>query len=529
MVINSSRMIALLVLALFGVGATLAPAAAPEVTAPAAMESAGESAPAPSVPLELDLNAAQRIALERNPSLIAASARVEQARARVRQARSRYLPELNAEYAAARTRLSANTVREAKDQALGSPVSSALTGGVSQVIFNPEFSGGVAGLGFSTVASLYSGLEARGRVDETVESYSASITATYVIFDGFSRHFANAMARFGRRESEAGRREAVRLVLDAVAQSFYGVQLAREDLAIARADEAFNERLLQEARARRERGTGSKSDVLNFEVALRAAQSARIQAEGEEQVARVALAALMGLPAARLGDEIAIAPLPEAPDEILAPPDVDVLLGRAMAARPDVRQSEFQLARARAQLGERRSVYYPRVNAFASQEAQTADNSRFERDDFAGTVGINVTYNLFAGGRNRAVVAEARRLLDEAEYLHEDTRLEAARDVRQRGIELRTAQETLALQRATTEYVDENRELVEKEYRAGQGSLTRLNQAQRDLVAARARLALARVAVYSARHALETATGETISRFEGYIPSGEVAVTPADD
>lgn len=503
-------------------------AEAPAALAPEAetdVNPKGETSPdAPTeetiVPLVLDLRAAQQIALEKNPNLFAAAARVDQARARVRQARSLYFPQLDAAFSAAHTHLPANTVRAAKAQALRAPLISSLGGSASQILFESG-QGGVEGALFTSLAGFYSGLRARDSFNENVESYQASLTASYILFDGFSRRFTNAMARFGREESEAAHREAARLILDAVAQSYYGVQLARENAGIARADESFNERLLKEARLRKERGTGSKSDVLNFEVALRAAQSARIQAEGQERVARVSMAALMGLPDARLADEIALAPLPNEVPEDLQLPDVEAQIAAAMATRPDVQQGEFQVSRIEAQLGVRRSAYYPKVRTFASQNANATDNSRFEQDDFGSTVGVNVTYGLFAGGRNRATVAEARHQLEEAEYLLESLRLGAAQDIRQRGIDLQTAQEALALQRTTAEFVHTNRDLVEKEYEAGQGSLARLNQAQRDLVAAEARLALARVALYSAWHGLQTATGETISSFEGYIPGGE--------
>ncbi len=475
------------------------------------------------VPLLLDLRAAQQLALEKNPSLFAAAARVDQARARVRQARSLYFPQLDAALSATHTNLPSNTVNAAKDQALFAPLTSSLRASIPQALFDTSQGGGVEGALFSSLAGLYSGLQARGGFDESVENYQASITASFILFDGFSRRFTNAMARFGREESEAAHREAVRLVLDAIAQSYYGVQLARENAAIARADESFNERLLKEARLRKERGTGSKSDVLNFEVALRAAQSARIQAEGQEQVARVALAALMGLPEAKLGEEITLSPLPDEVPDDLQLPNVEEKIGAAMTLRPDLQQGEFQVARIEAQLGERRSAYYPQVRTFASQSASAADNARFEQGDFGATVGLNVSYGLFAGGRNRATVAEARHQLEEAEYLLEALRLGAAQDIRQSSIILQTAQEALALQRTTAEYVHTNRDLVEKEYEAGQGSLARLNQAQRDLVEAEARLALARVALYSAWHELQTATGETISAFEGYIPGGEAA------
>lgn len=503
------------------------PAESPESVEVQPVESAEETMNEPDVetaidvPLVLDLRAAQQIALEKNPNLFAAAARVDQARARVRQARSLYFPKLDAEFSAAHTHLPSNTVNAAKDQALFSPLTSSLRASIPQALFDTGQSGGIEGALFSSLAGFYSGLQSRGSIEESVESYQASLTASYILFDGFSRRFTNAMARFGREESEAAHREAARLLLDAVAQSYYGVQLAREGVAIARADESFNERLLKEARLRKERGTGSKSDVLNFEVALRAAQFSRIRSEGQERVARVALAALMGLSEARLGDEITLAPLPDEAPEDLQLPDVEAQISVAMSLRPDVQQGEFQVSRIEAQLGERRSTYYPQVRTFASQNAKASDNGRFEQDDFGATVGVNVTYGLFAGGRNRASVAEARHQLEEAEYLLEALRLGAAQDIRESGIDLQTAQESLALQRTTAEFVNTNRDLVEKEYEAGQGSLARLNQAQRDLVEAEARLALARVALYSAWHALQTATGETISPFEGCIPSGD--------
>jgi outer membrane protein TolC len=482
----------------------------------------GESHEPVPVPLSLSLEDAQRIALENNPSLMAAAARVRQARARVKQARSLYFPQIDASYVASHTHLSNNTVRAAKDQALNAPVGAAIGQAVPQAIVSGFPVGSLQAIGQSTLAGLYSGWQARIGFDEEVEQYSATLQASLIIFDGFSRHHTNAMARFGRRETEAARREVYRLILDAVAQSYYGVQLARENVAIAEADEAFNERLLKEARLRRERGTGSKSDVLNFEVLVRAAKSSRIRAESERDVARVALAALMGLPEARLGKEVVIAPLPDETAQELSVPDIDEHIDAANVARPDLQQSEWIVARLRAQLGQRKSVYYPQVNAFASQDAQRAENGRIEEDDFSHTVGLSLSYSLFAGGRNRANVAEARHQLEEAQFILEETRLAVASDVRQGGINLRAAQDTLVLQRTTAEYVNTNRDLVEKEYRAGQGTLARLNQAQRDLIAAEARLALARVAVYSAGHSLRTVTGETISRFEGYIDGGDV-------
>ena len=79
---------------------------------------------------------------------------------------------------------------------------------------------------------------------------------------------------------------------------------------------------------------------------------------------------------------------------------------------------------------------------------------------------------------------------------------------------LRSAKDQLLLQRENAELVRRNRDLVEKEYATGQTSLVRLNEAQRNLIQARGRLALARVSLRQARQGLKAATGEILAPFE---------------
>jgi outer membrane protein TolC len=76
-----------------------------------------------------------------------------------------------------------------------------------------------------------------------------------------------------------------------------------------------------------------------------------------------------------------------------------------------------------------------------------------------------------------------------------------------------SAQEQLKLQRETAEYVRKNRDLVEQEYKAGQASLVRLNEAQKDLVAAEGRLASARVSLFLAWFQLRTVTAESLKEY----------------
>lgn len=475
-----------------------------EAAAPLIAEAANATQPGTPIPALLDLVTAQQIALAQNPNLAAAAARIEQAKARVRQARSLYFPQLEANYNASRTELSDATLHGIRDPLRASILQSAASAGIGLV------AGAPVSMLLGSGLNIFGTLQALDSIEDHAESFRADITASYLIFDGFSRRFTNAVARFGQEEIEAAYAETQRLLLDAVAQAYYGVQLARENIAIARTDEDFNARLLKDAQARRRVGAGSLSDELNFEVRQRAATFARIAAERDYAIARIALAALLGLPDAALPETTEFAPLHEEHEEDLAPPDEESLLANALNHRPDLARARAGQDRAQAAIGQRRAAYYPRVSAFASENAARTDNSAFESDDFAATIGLGVSYTISAGGRNRAAVAEAKAAKNEADALAASIELDIAREVRQAAEEVRTAQEQVLLQREAESYVRRNRDLVEKEFNAGQAPLVRLNEAQRDLVEAQSRLAQARVALRQRWHALRTATAETL-------------------
>jgi outer membrane protein TolC len=157
----------------------------------------------------------------------------------------------------------------------------------------------------------------------------------------------------------------------------------------------------------------------------------------------------------------------------------------------------------------RRSEYYPKVRAFGGTDALRRD-AGFGSDDFSFTIGVGLTYDIFTGGRRRAAVKEAQAALAESAWDLETIELEIASDVRQGVEDLRAAQRDLILQRESTEFVQRNRDLVEKGYREGSESLVRLNEAQTDLIRQQSQLAFARVALRQAWHDLRTATASTL-------------------
>ncbi len=138
----------------------------------------------------------------------------------------------------------------------------------------------------------------------------------------------------------------------------------------------------------------------------------------------------------------------------------------------------------------------------------------FEQDDFGNRFQVGLSYNLFAGGLTKAKVSETRHRQVELEKSLEDLMLSVTAEIRDSAALVATAQVQLALQRENVALVQRTRDLVEKEYNAGQGSLVRLNEAQRDLTTAQSNLALALVGLRQAWIELETRSGNILASYD---------------
>ncbi len=423
----------------------------------------------------LDLQTAAKIALADSPSLAAAQARVLAAAEVVNQARSAYMPRLDASAATSRVD---SSERDLDRQ-----------------------------------TALYRALRIPVSADDPETYYQAGLSASWVVFDGFARKFNLASARYGEQASVEARNDAERLLLSAVTFAFLESQLAQENIAIAEADAAFNNRLLTEARLRYEVGAGTLSDMLNFQVRGNEAQTAIIQNERFYQNSLITLATLMGVPRARLPERLRLAELSLIEEAEKAAPPAEELVRTALDKRPDLRQFDWIVRQNEAGVESARAGYYPTVSLSAALDGQRPEDARFEDEDFGNSIALGMSWNLFAGGLTRARHAEAKARLLEVERTMQDARIRVASEVQSDITLIHSAQQQLVLQQANAQLVQQQRDLVEKEYKSGVGSLVRLNEAQRDLTVAQGRLVLARVALREAWFSLQASTGQIVELF----------------
>jgi outer membrane protein TolC len=425
----------------------------------------------------LDLKTAQSLALIGNPDMAAAQARIEQARARVSQAVATWWPSLDLTGGGTRQRLSNSSLQssQALTRALG------------------------AGGG--------------GAVDQTSEVYSTNLQATWVLFDGFLRNFRQQQAAYGEQAADAALVDSRRLLATSVAEAFLNSQLSQASIDIARADETFYARQLEDAQNRYKVGAGPWGDVLNIKVQLNSAKNSLIRAQREYEAAGYGLAALLGLAEATFPPHLRLASLDK--DTVIAEQkeNPETLIKEALAVRPDIRRLEMTVKQAEAATGVAKAPNYPKVQVAGSLDGAREGDARLTGDNFGNTVGMNLSWNLYAGGADKARLIEAEQVKREAVYTLAGLRNSVAAEIRQNLALLAAAEEQVRLQRETVKLVQENRDLAKNEYEAGEASLVRLNEAQRDLNTTHARLAQALVSYGLTQQRLLSATGRNLAGF----------------
>lgn len=417
----------------------------------------------PALPDALDVDTAVEIALVGNPSLETAFMRVEAAKARVAAAKSAYLPTIDA------------VARYSKDFE------------VSQQ-------------------------NAFGFALPTGPTYSVALRGSWVLFDGLAREYRIRAARLGVKESRAARADARRLLRQAVESAFYDTLGAEESVRIAEADLGFERDLLDETTKRQRRGDSALSDKLNLETRVESAV-ARVEAERSRlRTLRHSLAELLGARDGLIPERTRLVPLDDAEAEERGAPDESILIRDALRRRPDLAVTEAAFERAAADAEAANADWYPRLAVSGEAGRNRFGNARFTSNNTATNVGVEATWNLFAGGATAAGRREAVANRQVARAQRAEARNRIIAEIRRSVEAVRNAQRQLEIVERQRGLAERTRDLVRKEYASGNASLVRLNEVQRDFAVAKANVVAERVNLRTAWSALRAAASTPLAR-----------------
>ena len=430
---------------------------------------------------KLTLAQAQKIALKNNPSYISAHHAIKAAQFRYYQAMGAWLPTLNASF----------TLSDSNTWARGTHN----MGASYEYPHHYSYTGT-----FGTKVGL---------------------SANWLIFDGLNREFGIMARKSSVKYYERMDADYCRKMMYAVAQAYNNVLLAIAQRRIAEENRKFQQISLKDTNYKFQAGAVPLSDVLNFEILMNSADGDLISADYTYDASLYALAVLMGYPEGTLPANVKF-PI-DLDLNFHELPAVEVYLDTALANRPDLKAYRNQLEAARYQLYQSYSAYSPTVSAFADLTFATSANRYrdwgYDRNhhSYVNTpsisYGLTVNWTLFNGFARYNTMREYQANVAVADYNVAAQWFTVVGEVRAAYANYVQMVRQTRLYEKNRELSKKQRDLVDEEYRAGNAELTRLNEAQRDLVKAETNLASSYIAIQNAKAQLDAAVGANTAEY----------------
>jgi len=219
----------------------------------------------------------------------------------------------------------------------------------------------------------------------------------------------------------------------------------------------------------------------------------------------------MGITEATLPESLKYSPIDSVPEETL--PDINIYLDMALNNRPDLRNYREALQAAKYQLYSNWGAYSPTASLTGGMGYNT-NLTRYDNSSVAHTYynnrnynwGVNSEWVIFNGFSRELQIRQAQSQVYQAEFNVASQWITVIQEVRTAYDTYLQNVKQAKLYKETLVLVTKQRDLVDEEYKAGNKELTRLNEAQNELISAEANLVMALVNVMNAKAQLESST-----------------------
>jgi outer membrane protein TolC len=290
-----------------------------------------------------------------------------------------------------------------------------------------------------------------------------------------------AAAREGLYAADLTHNSMVQSVVLQAEGAYFGYQAARGLHEASLLTVTTAQTNLAAAERRHDVGLATIADVLQARTALAQARLASQSAEGTEQAARAQLAYAVGLPAnSRF---VVVTDTGATPIAALAE-DVDSLIARAVAARPDVMAARATARQSLQQVRQVQSAMLPALSLGANRGQSYSNNSNLVGGTYSLTFAVTVP--LFNGLSRESDVAAARENAAVAAARADQAELTTAAQVWTSYWALQTATERVTTAGELLASATQSEEVARGRYAEGVGSILDLLTAQNALADARA-------------------------------------------
>ena len=312
------------------------------------------------------------------------------------------------------------------------------------------------------------------------ENYEVGVQGRWNLFNGGRDYLRKRMAETGLAISRLDRESIQNGLISSVIHAYYSVLAAERYISISLDSRKTVKKELDMVTVRYEAGGALKSDVLSLKVALAGAEEDLIRAQNNHSLSVSSLANLLGL-----DPDIDIPLAREQQVPINVPDSYEKALIVAIANRPELQQSRLQVVRSRMDLDMARSEYLPRLDA---QMKTYFDDPGFDFqwDRKNWTAGVILNWDLFTGFRRASHVDRARSVMKEMLAADRKTTLAVQLQLKGAYMKYAEAKARWRVSRASVAASEESLRLVEKQYAGGSATITRYLEAE--LARNRARL-----------------------------------------
>ncbi|GBD31606.1 MAG: outer membrane channel protein TolC [Gemmatimonadales bacterium] len=320
-------------------------------------------------------------------------------------------------------------------------------------------------------------------------SYSAGLSASLELFDGFRRPALNRAASAGAESAEAALVNQEFQVILQTKQAFFNALSAAE---LVRVSETRIERAAQQLKIAKDKlaaGSATRSDTLRAMVELGNAQLQLLNAQAQLATAEANLGRMVGV-------DGPVRPVADSTLFRLGELDTAALREEARRNSPAVRLAEAQARAAAAQVVVSRAQYFPSITASYSQSF--AGNS-LDAMNNTWSARVSLSWPLFNGFSRELNLSRSVAAREAAEVQAADARRQVDAQLTQYLAALNAAQQQLVIAEASRAAAEEDLRVQQERYRLGAATIldvltsqVNLDQAEVDLVQARLNLLLAK-------------------------------------
>jgi outer membrane protein TolC len=380
--------------------------------------------------------------------------------------------------------------------------------------------------------------------------WSVAIRLTETLYSGGAVGGKMQIARLNR-QARLLEFEAMldRVIMD-TRVAFYEILQNKAQIAVHEQAVVFLEGELQNQRHRQQVGNADRLHALRAEVSLSLERAALLEAKNRLLNSHAKLAELLAIaamptrpprdykqlvpnaapPASRPGvDDVAQFEVEGTLGYTKRSLDLGTCISQALAQRPEIKAREKEIAVQKQQLIVDRSASKPRVDVFVGYDVVNEPNSAASHSHYDGYLaGIAVSWQLFDGFLARGKATATRARMTQAELAQEATEHSIQTEVIQAFHDLKQAEETIQSQQQNVKLAEESLQLAQSNVTLGLSTQLELLQARVDLTRAQTTELSARFTYNAALARLQRAISSHFTILEEPLrPSAATAPSPA--